>query len=109
MSGRRVHLTNSLGFCLVPVDNGNVGKDTLAMAGIVRAAQLILGRHVEHLVVSLVNSVDTLVYPRVVHVELENISLKKPTDWLEISYHRHYNTREKSSNIDETKKLGQDP
>ena len=75
MSGRRVHLTHSLGFCLVPVDNGNVGKDTLAMAGIVILAQLLLGGHVEHLVFPLVHPVDTLVYPRVVHVELQGIEI----------------------------------
>ena len=71
MSRRKLHLTNSFSFCLVPVDNGNVGKDTLAMACIVLSAQSLLGRHVVHFVVFLVDSVDTLVNPGVVHVKLK--------------------------------------
>ena len=71
MSCRKLHLTNSFSFCLVPVDNGNVGKDTLAMAGIVLAAQPLSGRHVVHLVLPLVHPVDTVLYPGVVHVELK--------------------------------------
>ena len=79
MSCRKLHLTNSFSFCLVPVDNGNVGKDTLAMARIVLAAQPRPGGDVVHFVVSLVDSVDTLVYPGVVHVKLKYIPLKKRT------------------------------
>ena len=71
MSRRKLHLTNSFSFCLVPVDNGNVGKDTLAMTCIVLAAQPLPGRHVVHFVLSLVHSVDTILYPGVVHVKLK--------------------------------------
>ena len=41
------------------------------MAGIVLAAQPLPGRHVVHLVLSLVHPVDTVLYPGVVHVELK--------------------------------------
>ena len=75
MSRRKLHLTNSLSFCLVPVDNGNVGKDTLAMACILVVAQPLLGCHVVQFVVSLVDSVDTLVYPGVVHIKLKYINI----------------------------------
>ena len=71
MSRRRLHITNSLSFRLVPVDNGNVGKDTLAMACVDLAAQSLPGGHVVHLVVFHVDSVDTLVNPGVVHVKLK--------------------------------------
>ena len=41
------------------------------MACIVLAAQPLPGRHVVHLVFSLVHSVNTVLYPGVVHVKLK--------------------------------------
>ena len=46
------------------------------MAGVVLTAQPLPGRHVDQAVVSLVDSVDTLVNPGVVHVELKYIPLE---------------------------------
>ena len=75
VSGGGRHLTDSLRLRLVSIHDGDVGQDAGAVTGVVRTAELQLGRHVVHLVPPLVHSVHTLVYPRVVHVELQGIEI----------------------------------